>query len=288
MESTDSTPFHLVPMVISWVERHRTILENSIENREESLYTYLERLVQNDKHFQMPETTPELGDNVNDDLEDEEDVTTGITSIKSAAMRLNAAAIFCHLNNLDKAKEHLNHLDNLEKLHVRKENLEVVKCLRDSMKQALGLAVPPEAIPLLLQTQIGLQDVGNPQLAAMLKFMEGNLGIVMGIPEERVLDLQKQVINMDPKCHAWYHYAFWTQRRIRRNIHRAVSSRLECSSELEELWATKGYQNGPLDFIAIVDYATLLKDGLWIQRVASWNNDETLNKKYEDCKSLFR
>lgn len=278
MELTAPIPSPLVNMVISWVEGHRVLLRNAQVNQEESVYTYLEWLVQNEQHFMVPSSQQELEQNGNDNA-------TGISSMESAAMKLNAVAIFWYLNNLEKALEFLNLLDNLENLKVPEANLEVVRLLRDSLKKSLELTIPPGVTSQVSLIESDLQAVGNEQLAAMLKFMEGYLGIVMGIPEPNALGLLREAIDKDPECHAWYHYAYRTQRRIRRNIDRSVNNRLDNPSDMEQDFARTCHQKGPGDFVAVGDLAMLLKENIWTQDEAFWNAHRG---EYEESVRLFR
>lgn len=278
--TTPSICSPLVTKVVGWVEEH---LQNLEVPSSDDTVTYLEWLAQNDKHFnkvKCSEQQEEDDNDINDDLEDDENEVTGTSSMKNAAMKLNAAAIFCYLDNPKKAKERISHLNNLEGLQISEKNLEVIRFLRDSLKRLLGMEVPSSSLKSLTK-----QDLGKKQLTAMYKFMEGYLGIVMGIPETKVLAIFLEAIDDDPECHVWYHYAYRTQRRIRRNIDRSINNRLDHPSDKEQDLAIKCHQKGPWDFKAVGDLAMLLKENLWTRSETFWNaNQDGYNKSVR----LFR
>lgn len=271
----------LVKKVIDWVEellQHQEILEG----KENSLDACLEWLVQNKKHFQKRDSQPPVDkEDVNDDLKDEEDDVTGITNLESAAMKLIAAAILCHLGNLERAKEILYFLEKLENVNVPSKTRGIIERLRDSLKQDLGLLdVAEKHLPLILESpQL------TPNLEAMLLFIKSFTGILMGIPGELVLELQQKAIDKDPECHALYHYAYRTARHIRRNSKRILNKLLYNPSEQEENFAKEGYSRAPGDIYAITDYAMMLKEKLWTHKESYWKEHMD---DYETCVKLSR
>lgn len=265
----------LVEKVISWVVELRERLETSAVRVSEvsSLEDYLQWIIkeaEEDTNRRRVITDKQV---LAADQEGEED-NDDSGGMRKVANNLCLAAIHHYLNDTEQADRILDELMDINDTNT--PNGRAFKILRNTF-------VPKEADDFFGVNVV--ENGGDAKLDATLMNMKGVLGRLMGVPEELVLELHLKSVEKDPECHLWYHFAYRTLRRMRRNEKRSIDCKLGLPSKQERDLAEKAYRLSKGQALgAITDYAVMLKESLWTLPHHAWKQ----NPDYEKALDLFQ